>query len=360
VTGTQQQGHQFWLEYVQAAGGLVERGSEGTLAVLPSALQAAFDLPEEVTVTTDPDVAREEQALLISAGHPLLSQAAEQVLTTGDTGSYALPARRAAPPGRDTLLAQAREQFPIDHGKIDATDTPHAAGRTVLRLGTLIDYTLSTEDSFTERAETWIDVASGLELPDPVTTRLAGLPAQPLEACPAARDLTPLITQAHRIVDQRAHTRRDTLTGRVRSTHQRERDRTQDYYTDQLASLEHRQQAAPPEKAESFAARAAATRTERDRRLAEIDEKYQPRHEITPYRLHWIHLPAQRLPIEIRRGTRTYPAQLDWLTPAGMFTDLACPSCGAHARLVAGKTTLGCTSCLPNQSLTPPTPRYTP
>jgi hypothetical protein len=40
------------------------------------------------------------------------------------------------------LLAQAREQFPIDHGKIDAIDTPHPGGRTVLRLEALVGYTL--------------------------------------------------------------------------------------------------------------------------------------------------------------------------------------------------------------------------
>jgi hypothetical protein len=52
-------------------------------------LQQAFHLPEEVAVTADPEVAEEEGAMLLIPGHPLLEQAAAQVLEQGDAGAAA-------------------------------------------------------------------------------------------------------------------------------------------------------------------------------------------------------------------------------------------------------------------------------
>jgi hypothetical protein len=42
-------------------------------------------------------------------------------------------------------------------------------------------------------------------------------------------------------------------------------------------------------------AQAEATRAERARRRREIEEEYEPRHEIRPFRLHLVHVPACRV-----------------------------------------------------------------
>ncbi len=47
---------------------------------------SAAELPEEVAVTSDPDVAREDGAVLLISGHPALEGAAAGALEAGDVG----------------------------------------------------------------------------------------------------------------------------------------------------------------------------------------------------------------------------------------------------------------------------------
>lgn len=80
-----------------------------------------------------------------------------------------------------------------------------------------------------------------------------------------------------------------------------------------------------------------------------IEEKYTPRYDIRPYRLHLLQVPTLRVPIDVLRGARRFPLVLEWLLSAGVFTPLRCPGCGADARewpLVVAKTHLGCARCL--------------
>jgi len=98
-------------------------------------------------------------------------------------------------------------------------------------------------------------------------------------------------------------------------------------------------------------ARADSVRSERARRISETREKYQASHEVRPYRLHIYEVPVWRLPVDVRRGDRRYPLTLDWLIPLTRFADVACPRCGADQRLVATKTGLGCTGCVPRRTV---------
>ena len=77
----------FWLRHVAAAGGLWEPDGKTTYVVLPPVLRDAYRLPEELRVTADPDVAREDGATLLTAGHPVLAEAAERVLASGEHGA---------------------------------------------------------------------------------------------------------------------------------------------------------------------------------------------------------------------------------------------------------------------------------
>lgn len=345
----------FWLRYVGSSGGLAEAGTESALAVLPARLQQEFELPEEVTVTGDPDVAREEGATLLTAGHPALGRAAELVLDGGDAGVMALPSPASIPLQRETLLAKAREQFPVEHGRIDATGAPRPAMRPVLRVGALVSYTVSEEDHFQERAECWVDVTSRLELPAALSGRLARL--EPTTTENSAQDylVKGATAEAHRILDAGAATRQRALSAQATGAYERERERARAYYAEQLSSIERRRANATPDRQAMLDARTDATRTEQERRLTEIDERYRARHEIRPYRLHLVLVPAQRLPVDVRRGDRRYPLMLDWLAPAGTFADLRCPTCGEHAGLVAGKSALGCARCMGGQPTTVPT-----
>jgi hypothetical protein len=343
----------FWLRYLESEGGLWERAASGVLVMLPPGLGDGLGVPEEMTVTCDPDVAREDGATLLGPGHPLLTRAAENVLREGDAQVIVPPAPSSAPPDTSLLLEKARDQFPVDHGKIDVAGEVAPARHQVLRVGVLVDYAISADERFQELAECWIDVPSRRELPGPVASRLARAAGSAAEqqALVGARviadeSLTAALAEAHRRIDAQALCRRAALASQVAPELAAERDRARAYYDEALKSIVRRRRAATPDRAALLDARADSTRAERQRRLAEIEEKYQARHQIRPFRLHLLMVPALRLPVHVRRGDRRYPLTLDWLLPVGAFSDLRCPHCDHAAPLVAAKSRLGCESCL--------------
>jgi len=76
--------------------------------------------------------------------------------------------------------------------------------------------------------------------------------------------------------------------------------RTRTYYDDMLAALDRWRRSATPEGRGML----DATRAERSRRLAEVEEKFRPAHTIRLFRLHVLWVPALRLPCVVLRGHR--------------------------------------------------------
>lgn len=343
---------QFWLRHVAAAGGLWEPAGDSAYVVLPDQLRDAYRLPEELRVTADPDVAREEGATLLAAGHPILAEAADRVLVAGDAGYLVLDRPAAVPPGRDVLQAEVREAFPADHGRIDLSGEPAFVLHPVVRVGALVTYELSSEDRFQEEAERWVDVSSRRELPAALARSLSKALCTERTTVPPAENLLAAIGHAHRLMDSAAVSRRAVLAAEVSGGFEVERGRAAAYYADTIAGIERRLAAATPDRAAVLRERLRATREEQARRLAEIAEKYEARHVIRPYRLHVLLVPALRVAADVLRGSRRYPMSFDWLLSAGVYAPVRCPSCSAEAALVAGKEKLGCEGCLPTK---PPT-----
>ena len=342
-------GLDFWLRYVEASGGLTESGGDTTLVMLPPALQTMLELPEVLQVTADPDVAREDGATFLSAGHPALGRSADEVLAVGDVAAMVVPVDAMPPPPAEHLQAMARDQFTIDHGRIDATGAPTRSVRAILRVGALVDYTLSSDDHYQECTECWVDVQSQRQLPTHVSMKLASLPTVPKDGSPSLTGLTAAIGFADRVIEQCAEWRRSELGDDIDRARDAELERVEAYYRDALATIERRCAQAPADRRELLDARADSVRDERARRIGETREKYQASHEVRPYRLHIYEVPVWRLPVDVRRGDRRYPLTLDWLIPLTRFTDIACPHCGDDERLVATKTRLGCASCVPRR-----------
>ncbi len=356
----------FWLNYVASADGLWERADDSFLVVLPSPLQADFGLPDEARFTSDPDIAREDGIALLAAGHPALIKAAESVLDAGDVGHLVLAAPRSRPPDSATLLTHARERIRVDHGRIDPASDAVPATRLVLRVGAMVRYAVSAEDQLQEQIECCVDVPTRALLPEasgrrllqaeqaeqaePVTTNepdggASGETVVPPE--PGDGTVEGAFQVAGATIEARAVSRRTELAADLRQAHDAERQRAEEYYAAAVASLEGRQVGATSDRKALLDARVASTCEERSRRLADIAERYQPRHEIQPYRLHLIEIPVLRLVANVRRGERRYPVVLDWLLPVGEFAPLVCPRCREGALLVATKTHLGCAECVP-------------
>lgn len=344
----------FLLDVAEAEGGLCDRGRDTSLMLLPRPVRERFDLEEEVTATSDPETAREDGALLVVHGHPVIDRAASLVLGRGDVGLAHLPWPASAPPGASDIVLRAREAIQVDHGRIDPAGTPPVEVYVpVLRVGVLVSYATSLEHRFQECEEVWVDATDGQPLspavrtwlqartPDPGAGRRPQLPA----------DLPRATGTAHALIEARATTRQAELARQTRSVGEEEAARATAYYRGILESIEHRRAGASPEQAAVLDAQTEVTLAERDRRLAEIAERNQARHELRPFRLHLIGLPALTVLATVRRGERSYPLALTWLLGGPGLRTPACPQCGALAPLVAGRERLGCSACQPRRAV---------
>ncbi|MGH4016425.1 MAG: hypothetical protein ACRDSL_21355 [Pseudonocardiaceae bacterium] len=341
----------FWLRWAEREGALHEPDQDATLVVLPAALQEALELPDEVVVTANPEVAREENGVLLAAGHPALDRATEEVLRRGDVGHDYLATPAAAIPDAGNLLSLAREAFPVDHGRIDLTGVPARERVPVLRVGALVTYAVGLDERFQERAEAWIEVPGRVSLPAEISTVLAQYPRDvQASATPAPPGLVPAVAAAHDRIADIATARQEVLTSHADSARVDELTRTRAYYDEALAGLDHRRRTAAPDKRGMLDAKLAATRAERARRLAEIEEKFRPAHTIRLFRLHVLWVPALRLSCIVQRGHREFPLTLRWLRSARAFTPVACPHCRALETLVVAKDRLGCRRCLPRSA----------
>lgn len=316
------------------------------MVVLPAATRQQFDLPEAVTVTSDPDVARDEGALLLVPGHSLLDAAVARVLDQRDAGTLWLEWPRRQPPAREDLLALARDQVGVEHGRIDAEGEPLPRYAPVLRVGAQV--TFHVDDRFHERDEVWVDARSGLVAPHELVERLPLLPrhAGRPDHLALDADLGDALAAAHRLLDERARARLAVLGRQAEPAMRDELAQAERFYEAALESIARRRASAQPERRSLYDAQADATRAERERRLQEIREKFEAEHEIRPVRLHLVQVPALHLPVVVRRGPRTFPFALTWWQPVGRFAGVRCPSCGEPAPLVAAKDRLGCQSCL--------------
>ncbi|HEX9334892.1 MAG TPA: hypothetical protein VF892_03360, partial [Pseudonocardiaceae bacterium] len=160
----------FWLNYLDARGGLWEQSGDTVLAVLPEQLSASHDLPESALITDDPDIAREDGVLFLGAGHPEITNAAESIVDDGDVAVVAL-ANSGKPMSTEDVLARVRDRVPVEHGRIDTTAAPIRAHRATVRLGALVSHTVSAQEAFTEVAECLVDVTSCVAWPEGAAER---------------------------------------------------------------------------------------------------------------------------------------------------------------------------------------------
>ncbi|HUL99932.1 MAG TPA: hypothetical protein VLU24_11085, partial [Mycobacterium sp.] len=238
-------GLDFWRRYVESSGGLTEFGGDTTLVMLPPTLQTMLELPEVLQVTADPDVAREDGATLLSAGHPALIRCAEEVLAVGDVAALAVPVAATPPPPAEHLQASARDQFTVEHGRVDARGAPTRSVRAILRVGALVDYTLSSDDHYQECTECWVDVQSQRQLATDVRMKLAGLSAVPKDGAPSLNGVSAAIRCADRVIEQYAERRRSELGNDIDKARDAELERVEAYYRDALATIERRRTQAP-------------------------------------------------------------------------------------------------------------------
>jgi len=351
-------GLRFWLDHVVRMGGLVEEDGDRAIVVLPEQIQKDLELPEEVVVTADPEVAQEEQALLLIQGHPVLEQAATAVLDRSDAGYLVLAWPTGPLPDGAQMLEAAREQVVIDHGRIDISGVPAPVHLPLLHAGALVTYT--ADQMFQEWEEVWVGAHDAMPVSEQLMRALRSWPSAGDDRSALAHrclkpDFRHALARVHGLLRERAEFRALGLAKQGQAALEGELARAGTYYEEVLQAISRRRDAAPTERSELYDAQAEATQNERARRLLEIEDRFKVRIEIRPFRLHVVLAPALELPVTVRRGQRAYPLLLTWALPLRRFLPGRCPHCAAASPLVAGRERLGCTECLPRATMiTPP------
>lgn len=338
----------FWLQYAEREGALVEDHGDQAFVLLTDALRKESGLPEEASVTANPDVAREDRAILMIAGHPEVERAAGAVLADGDTGSGYLPWPGSRPPARSALEARARESMSVEHGRIDAANEPIAAYLPLLRIGAMVSYAASLSLRIYDQEEVWVNAQTGTPVTERILNAVRGralLPTADSSARKLEADLAVATRAAHEQLEQRALAREALLASHASRVMATELTRATAYYESALESIARRRATAAADRIRLLDAQAQATRAERDRRCREITDEHRPRHELRPFRMHLIFLPVFVLAAEVRRGSRGFGCELTWIPSAGEFAATLCPACGALEPLVATRERLGCRAC---------------
>ena len=352
-------GLRFWLGHVARTGGLVEEDGDRAMVVLPEPLQKELDLPEEVVVTDDPEIAEEEQAVLLIQGHPALERTAAAILERSDAGYLLLAWPAGTLPTGAQMLEMAREQVVIDHGRVDLNGVPAPVHLPLLHAGALVTYT--ADQMFQEWEEVWVGAHDGMPVTEPLRGAVGSWPSAGDDRSALAHrclkpDLMYALASAHGLLRERAEFRALRMARQAQAALQDELARAGTYYEEALQSISRRRGAAPVERSELYDAQAEATQNERARRLLEIEDRFKVRIEIRPFRLHVVLVPALELPVTVRRGQRAYPLLLTWALPLRRFLPRRCPHCASASPLVAGRERMGCMECLPRVATVAPQP----
>lgn len=339
-------GIDFFVRYAESRGALAERIPEGALLVLPDELRQGLGLPEEVGLTEDPEVSREDGFVLLTPGHPLLMEAAQSIFALGDVGWSRLPWPEGLPPTPKDLELKIREVLHPEHGRVDVIDAPESTFLLVLRVGALVTYRISVDEQVHELEEVWIATATGAPVPPELEGRLRCAVTEP--GTPAGIDppLDAGVAAAEALIRHRAGCRQEVLSRQTAARLRSQLAVVDDYYRRVLDSIEDRRARAGADRAPLLSAQADATNAEWTRRRAEVADELRPTFEVIPLRLHVLCVPAYRTPAVVRRGVRTYPLSVLYTPITSSFLVPVCPSCGDSARLVAGKAHLGCQECL--------------
>jgi hypothetical protein len=254
-----------------------------------------------------------------------------------------------------------RDRISVDGGAVDVDAEPVPAFVPVVRIGVLVRYAVSLDDRFEEKEEIWVEGRSGLPLDDWVSGSLGRAPPRPgmgRDHRTVPPDLNMAVAQAHRQLEERASIRRGHLATEVAAARERERQRTEAHYDAALAAIEARSASGPASGQSLYAAQSNAIRAERSRRLLEIGQQPPPTHEIRPFRLHVVAIPALRVPVTVVRGAQSFSFALDWYLPFQTLGPVACPHCHAGEPLVVGSGRLGCRRCMAaSAALQPSSPR---
>jgi len=340
----------FVLTALQQAGAIIEPPAYGVQEVLlPEAVARRWAVSDYLRLTfEEADRLREvdrARVTFLGYGHPLVETLAEGLRgQPANAQSYINDVRLE----KRGLLDLARKQFSFPNARV--TELPHQSERPGLCHYLRFNFkaALITDEKREQLVSVWMDVQGGH--PAHVNEDLATLadrpgfphlPTEPLrwspdgQPLPVAGDvLTRPVLSA--LLDRATHAALDELGEsltrlQARAAHFLELDRARltQYYDDLERNLQRRtlREGAPPERRAALEDKLAATRAERQAKLADAEAKYHLRVELELVNLLLVAQPKVLLPVQVGNRSTQIQRTLVWDPLQHRLEPLVCDVC---------------------------------
>lgn len=321
--------------YLSVAGGAVAVRSYALVEALvpPGVLDPgdgkAPGEPAHLLLAFDAEVAQEnEGAEFITYGHPLLDRILQACLHLGTVRLRCAQGVRLAPP--QNLAERVARELTF----VRARSVAVAGVAPIEQHALAFDFHVLLEADEQEAREVTVlvDLHTGLPL-DHLLFALGSVlwGSEPDLALPTR----PLISPWEAYASARAHLEAAVLpplleeySRRLRPHLDRELRRVEEYFAALLRDLERRQAGAQdPERAARLAAKLAATRADRDRRLEDLRQKYAPRARPQLLAVTWYRWPRLEVTLTVDRRTRQDTLQVAYDPLARQVQPLPCARC---------------------------------
>jgi hypothetical protein len=348
----------FVLNALKEAGALVDSPRYGVYdVVLPDELSRRWQVPafQRLSVGAEPPVgdAGEEDLTAIWYGHPLVERLIEQVRAEPACVQGFVHGVRTDKRG---LLALARQALSFPNARL--SEVPRQ-GEVVAQCHYVrfnFKAALITDEKQEHLVSLVMDVQSGYAVPE--LGKLEGL-AHVQDEAPADRHLPAavrwlpghpprslavlegLLERAIRAALSELEAPLNALERRAARFLELDRARLNEYYDDMVHDLERRLRRAgegPEDQSQrrtSLQDKLAATESEREAKLADVEAKYRPRLELELINLQFISQHKVLLPVQVGNRTTTVERTVSWDPLLHRVEPLACDVCGGAAtRLV--------------------------
>jgi hypothetical protein len=326
------------LGYCIQVGGLVEPPAYGIHEVLlPDEIASRWGVEADQRITFNADN-NQDGVVYLHYGHPLVETIVNELRLQAANGQFFINQVRPEKPG---LFAAAEKTFSLPNAKL----FPMANAAEEARLHQYVRFNFKVNLIADEKRElilpVWMDAQNGYTVDGVEIEREALLdtenqspqipmaPAYWNHTAPLAPEtLAALLERARQSVTGVLGERLAHLQTRLTRYLELDRARLDEYYTDLLQDARRRLQKADGDRLPALESKIAAILSEREAKLADVEQKYHLRIQLELLNLAVITLPKLDLTVEIRKRSVAVQRILSWNPLLHAIDPLACDVCG--------------------------------
>jgi hypothetical protein len=354
------------LGYCRQVDGLVEPPAYGMYEVLlPDEVAARWGISPyqrfAFGTEADPENAGTRNAVHLHFGHPLVETIVDEIRTKTANGHFFINNVR---PEKPKLYDVIEKAFALPNAKM--FPVPGSAENASLHHYVWLNFKVSliADEKRELILPLWMDLQGGFSVKgaDLEHTALLDLENQFPDLPPAdliwssepplsRPALTGLLERARRSVTFELGETLDSLQKRLMRFLELDRARLNDYYDDLNKDAERRLQKAEPDRRPALKAKLAAIASERQSKLADVEQKYLLRIQLELVNLAVIAQPKLDLTVEIRKRGVTVKRRVTWDPLLHTVEGLACEVCNrpGHTLLLCENGHLAHNECLAPQ-----------